>query len=61
MVTIMGFLLLQVIDGEAAAERGIGPVPLWWLWLLVALVAVAGIAWILSHLGPGGGGKTRPR
>ena len=50
----MGALLFQLVEGEAAAQRGIGPVPLWWFWLLVALVALVMIAWIISHLGPGG-------
>lgn len=50
----MGALLFQLTEGEAAAQREIGPVPLWWLWLLVSLVALVAIAWILSNLGPGG-------
>lgn len=50
----MGALLFQLREGEAAAQREIGPVPLWWLWMLIALVALVAIAWILSHLGPGG-------
>lgn len=51
----MEMLLLQIREGEAAAEREIGPVPLWWLWLLIAFIAIVAIAWILAHLGPGGG------
>jgi hypothetical protein len=54
----MEMLLLQIREGEAAAEREIGPVPLWWLWLLIAFIAVVSVAWILKNLGPGGG---RPR
>jgi hypothetical protein len=52
---MLASLLSFFPDPEAAANRGPGPDALWWLWLLVAVVAIAMVAWILAHLGPPGG------
>lgn len=42
-------------DPLVEAERGLaGPVPLWWLWLLVAIGFIALIIWLIRRINPGG-------
>jgi hypothetical protein len=53
----MGGITQELTKAEAVALYQIGPVPLWWFWLGVAIIELAGIAWILAHLGPGGGAR----
>jgi hypothetical protein len=43
----MGPLLLQVEPVE-------GPVPLWWLWILIAGAFLGVIVYLVSRIGPGG-------
>ncbi len=31
-----------------------GPVPLWWLWLLIAALFLVIIAYLVGRIGPGG-------
>jgi hypothetical protein len=45
---------LWLLQDELAAERGQGPMPLWWFWLLVTVAFIAVIIWLLRRMGPGG-------
>ena len=31
-----------------------GPIPFWWLWLLIAVMFLGIIIYLVSHIGPGG-------
>jgi hypothetical protein len=32
----------------------VGPVPLWWFWLLIAVLLLGGIVYLVGRIGPGG-------
>ncbi len=35
-------------------DADVGPVALWWLWILIAVMFLVIIAYLVSRIGPGG-------